>query len=113
MGKKRRVLKSPKFANLRKHPKYARFSNSVAELDLKTDKAEEKEPLIEPPTPILDAVEEPSTLGAIPEPKLAVEAPVVEENFKPKPRKKRTTTRKKATARKRTFKKKVEVGETV
>ena len=116
MGKKRRVLRSPKFANLRKHPKYAGMVRGnkgakedlsinplsieedyyipkpTAELEVK--KVEEKEPLIEAPTPILSAVEE----------ALALE-PVAEE--KPKRRRTRKTTAKKATTRKRTTRKKV------
>ena len=95
MGKKRRVLRSPKFAHLRKHPKYA---GMVASNEQAKEESQESAIVEEQPTPVLDIV---ATQTETIEPEPVVKA--VKEKPKPKPRK----TRKKATtAKKRTAKRK-------
>lgn len=63
MGKKRRVFKSPKFANLRKHPKYA---GMVAAREQK--KEESYEVVVEQPKP--ETVKEAEIVEVTPEPKV-------------------------------------------
>jgi len=93
MGKKRRVLRSSKFANLRKHPKYA---GMIAARQQK--KEEPCEAVAEQPKPEL--IKEPEIVEIIPEPevvKLEKPKPV----SKPKPKITKKTTIKKTTRKKK------------
>ena len=95
MGKKRRVLRNPKFKHLRKHPKYA---GMVASNKQKIEEIQET----------IEEVTEPAE--SIPTPVLETAAEVVVEKLKPKLRRtrKKTTIAKKTTAKRRIIKKKVE-----
>jgi hypothetical protein len=96
MGKKRRVLRSPKFKHLRKHPKYAGMAAP------KEQKIEEAQEIVEPVLEIVEPVLE------IVEPVLETKPVATIEKPKPKPRRTRKTTAKKTTTRKRATIKKAE-----
>ena len=103
MGKKRRVLKSPKFANLRRHPKY---SGMIAAREQEKEEFNEvaikqPEPEITQITQIMEIAPEPEITETTPEPKvvkLEKPKPVLRTKTKSKTTKKTTikkTTRKK------------------
>jgi hypothetical protein len=98
MGKKRRVLRSSKFANLRRHPKYASLvaANEQKAEEIQEVVIEEKQatsildiitPEIKVPEPVTEVVEE------TPPPKLS-------KSKVKAPRKKRTSTKKRRTKKK-------------
>jgi hypothetical protein len=113
MGKKRRVLKSPKFANLRRHPKY---SGMIAAREQEKEEFNEvaikqPEPEITQITQIMEIAPEPEITETTPEPKVVkLEKPKPAPKAKAKSRTKKTTakktTAKKTTAKKSTRKKK-------
>ena len=105
MGKKRRVLNSPKFASLRKHPKYRALAEANSKFVGNQQEVEEQEAIEE--TPILKAAEE--TLNIEPTPPEPTPAPVLKPTktvakasakkavAPKKPRTRRTTRKKTAT----------------
>ena len=93
MGKKRRILTSPKFAALRKHRKF----KGLVKANLEQEKIE-LEPT--PPTPFLSAVEEPSEL--VVEPTQEAPAPVRKAAPKPKRARTKASSKKTSTLKKRT-----------
>ncbi len=72
MGKKRRVINSPKFASLRKHPKYRGLTEANSKFVENQQEAEEQEIIEE--TPVLKAAEE--TLNIEPSPAKPTPTPV-------------------------------------
>ncbi len=73
MGKKRRVINSPKFAGLRKHPKYRGLTETSSKFIENQQEVEEQEVIEE--TPVLKAAEE--TLNIEPSPAKPTPAPVL------------------------------------
>lgn len=73
MGKKRRVINSPKFASLRKHPKYRGLAEANSKFVGNQQEVEEQEVIEE--TPILKAAEE--ILDIEPAPAKPTPAPVL------------------------------------
>ena len=93
MGKKRRVLRSPKFANLRKHPKYAGMV------------AANKQENEEPNETVIENVEQKPEI--IEEPKIVkLEKPKPAPKKKAAPKTKAKSRAKKTTVKKTTRKKK-------
>ena len=102
MGKKRRVLNNPKFANLRKHPKYAGMvaAHVGPSAAREQEKEESYEIVAEQPKP--EIIKEPEIAEILPEPKA-----VKLEKPKPAPETKtKSKTAKKTTIKKTTRKKK-------
>ena len=95
MGKKRRILTSPKFAALRKHRKF----KGLVKANLEQEKIE-LEPT--PPTPFLSAVEEPSELVVEPTQEAPAPAPVRKAALKPKRARTKASSKRTSTLRKRT-----------
>lgn len=100
MGKKRRILRSPKFANLRKHRKF----KLLVENNLKEEKEEISVPTIEKEN-ITEVGTTEITKVKAEKPKIIKPAPVSNESPQPKPkaprRRKPSTKRKAITKAKR------------
>jgi hypothetical protein len=102
MGKKRRVLHSPKFAGLRKHPKYRGLASANSKLVENLQEVEEQEVVEE--TPILKAAEE--TLNIEPELQEVKPEPILKpKKTTAKASSKKSTTPKKSRTRRTTRKK--------